>query len=303
MKTKNFLLAGILGIALSGFVLTGCHKDSTSPDTDISAAEDESNASNVSNDSKSVSDAAVTQGNSTDYGRVRPSISSSCKVTFNIDTASSGTDTMYVTFPSTPTLCLDGKYREGQIIVYWNNTNHSVWRAYFDSGATVHMTFNGYARGNSSSNMVQINGNRSWTNNGGQISMSDMNAVNWSFSANLTLKYLATGKTATWNSNRTNTLVYNAPTSTWFYEITGSASGVAQSGVAYTLTITEPLYHTAFPWWFGSGNGCPWIEAGQVTITRQGKTNSLVITFGTLGTCSDQATATIGGNTYTIYMN
>src|ERR1700679_3513800 len=59
MKTKQFLTLGILSIALTGAIFTGCKKDSnTSTDADVSAAQDESNASFVLQDSKSISDGA-----------------------------------------------------------------------------------------------------------------------------------------------------------------------------------------------------------------------------------------------------
>jgi len=305
MKTKNFLFSAIFGVALSAAVLTGCKKDTTPPaapastDSDYTAAQDETNATNISNDSKSVSDAAVTQGSSTALGPVSL-VSSTFTVTFyrTTDTNSLAEDTMYINFGPTPVLCHDGKYREGEIIVYWSNKIHSVWRAYFDSGSTVYMTFRNYARGALPSNMVEINGTRNWTNNGGQISINNVDCENWSFSANLTLIYLATKDTATWTSTRTNTLVNES--GTWYYKITGSASGKSHSGVLYNLTISEPLYHTAIPCWLQGG--CPWIEAGQVQITRTGKTNTLTIDFGTIGDCNSQATAEIGGKSYTFTM-
>jgi hypothetical protein len=302
MKTKQFLLSGALGIALAGFVLSGCHKDSTAADTDITAAQDESNATNISNDSKSVSDAAV-QGNSSDYGPIRnrgvAAYSSHCTVTWN-DTSSSASDTMYVNFGTTPVFCNDLRWREGEIIVYWlKSSGSSVWQSYFDSGSTVNMTFRNYARGNASTNMVEVNGTRSWTNEGGLVTMSDIDNVNWNFQANLTLTYLADGKTATWVSTRNNTLVNVG--GYWYYEITGSGYGVSKSGNSYTVSITSPLYHTAFPWWLGGENGCPYIEAGSVQVNRTGKA-TLTITFGTVGTCSDEATATIDGHSYTFTM-
>jgi hypothetical protein len=293
MKTKKFLLSGILGIAIAGFVLTGCHKASTSPDTDINAAEDESNASTAMNDTKNISDAGM-QGNSNKYAphrNIQAIYSSHCTVSYN-DTGSATTDSMIVNFGSSPVQCNDGRWRQGEIIVYWNkNSAPSAWYAYVDSGNTVNMTFNNYFVGKASSNMNGIKGTRAWKNMG----YNALGEVNWDFNAALTLTY-PTGQTATWNSTRNNTLVYVS--GVYYYEITGSAYGTARNGVGYTLTITSPLYVTALPWWVNGG--CAWIESGTVTVNRTTNTNVLTINFGTIGTCDDIATATLNGNTYTI---
>jgi hypothetical protein len=298
MKTNKILLTGILGIALAGVVLTGCHKASTSPDTDIIAAEDESNASDAMNDSKNVSDAGAQGTASGEYHperNVKAIYSPHCIVSWSLpaDTLS-GYDTMYVTFPSTPTLCNDGRYRQGQVIVYWaRNTGSSLLQSYFDSASTITMTFKNYAAGSSASNMIGITGTRAWTNTG----KNALSEENWKFTANLTLKYFATSQTATWNSSRVNTLVLQG--GVYYYQITGEATGTARNGVIYTLTITSPLYITAFPWWLG---GCAWIEAGDISVNRSNSSNTLTINFGNVGTCDASAVATINGNNYTFSM-
>ena len=161
-----------------------------------------------------------------------------------------------------------------------------------DSANTITESFNGYKVGSTASTMNGVAGTRTWTNEGRNVSGYE----NWNFTAALTITY-PDGKTATWNSTRNNVLTLNG--GVWYYAVTGSAHGVSKNGVGYTLTITQPLYVTALPWWFF---GCAWIESGIVDITRTGSTNTLSINFGNIGTCDNQAVATLNGNNYTIYM-
>jgi hypothetical protein len=294
MKTKKFVLVGILGIALSGFVLTGCHKSSSSPDTDITAAEDESSGQYASTDSKNISDNAV---QNTTHGPQRhghgpiilTAYASSVTATWD---SSGSTASITINFGSSPVQCLDGKWREGEIIVSWPlGSSPFFWEAYFTPGTQITQTFSGFKVGDSQSTMNGVAGSRAWTNEGHDT----LGYEDWNFTANLTITRY-TGKTFTWQSTRTNALV---PVSgTWYYEVTGSATGTTETGVTYNLNITSPLYVTAFPWWLG---GCPYIESGDVSITRStNPNNTLYINFGTLGTCSTTATATLDGNTYTI---
>ena len=300
MKKKIFLVSGIIGIALTLTVFTGCHKkdDATSPSTnnsnsssnDITAAQDESNASDAMNDSKNISDASA-QGNSSQYSpgkNVSAIYSQHCTVRLIHDTNS---DTMYVDFGASPVKCNDGRWRKGEIIVYWLGTG-SLLKTYFDSGSVITMTFNNYAAGNTDTNMIGIAGNRVWTNTGS----NQMAQQNWSFTANLTLTY-ANKQTATWTSSRTNSLVKVG--ADYYYEINGSASGMDRNNVHYSLTISTPLYVTALPWWAG---GCAWIESGILDINLANNLNTLSVNFGTLGNCTPIKTATINNHTYTFIM-
>lgn len=301
MKTKNFVLTGIIGIALTGAILSGCHKkDATTPSSpassssDITAAQDESNASDAMNDSKNISDASA-QGNNSKYNpekSVQAIYSAHCTVTWASDTLS-GYDTMYVNFGSSPVKCNDDRWRKGEIIVYWTRIpGKGLLRTYFDSGSVVTMTFNNYAAGNSDTNMIGIAGTRVWQNTGGNL----LAQQNWNFTANLTLTY-ANHQTATWSSSRANSLVVIS--NTYYYEIVGSASGKDRNGINYSLAIVNPLYVTALPWWLG---GCAWIESGTINVNLANNANTLTLNFGTLGVCTAIKTATINNHTYTFIM-
>ncbi len=286
MKTKHFLITGIIGIALGGMIITGCKKES-SADTDANAAQDDANASYMINDSKNISDgAAKGQANErllgTTCGQIRKG-----------DTIINGvTDTLLdIYFPGT---CMspDGRFRKGHILVYWNG------RGYFDSLATITETWKNYSVTTLAGTSIGITGSRTLTNTG-KDSIGDHS---WSFNANITLSYSG-GGTATWNSSRTNTLVKQG--GIWYYVTNGSASGVSKTGVAYSLTITKGLYYTAFwlngGWPAWGGHYCDCIESGTVELTRTGKTYPLYLTFTSgVGNCNHTATATINGNNYNI---
>lgn len=93
--------------------------------------------------------------------------------------------------------------------------------------------------------------------------------------------------TITRNSSRTRERINNGgtPFNYWDdeFSITGSATGINSKGVAYTITITNPL----IIW-----NNYPHFVKGTVTTTTQNRT--AVLDFGD-GTLDNKATLTING--------
>lgn len=287
MKTKRYLMIGILGIALAGVVVTGCKKkDQPSTDSDVTAAEDEANASFALQDSKTIADGAA-QNQS-----VERVLGSPCGTWTKRDTViGSNTDTLIqISFPGTCT-SPDGRTRKGDIFVFWNG------KRYFDSACVITMTFKNYDVTLLNGKTVNITGTRTLTN----IGKDSAGDCSWSFNANLSLTYIsgATG-TATWTSSRTNVLTKQG--NDYYYVITGGANGVTRNGVSYTISITSPLYHTAY--WLNLKYGyalCDCFESGEVEITRSNKTYPLYLQFTSgVGSCNHTATATINGNNYNI---
>jgi hypothetical protein len=311
MKIKNFLLSGVLGMALAGAVLTGCNK-SDSPSTpsvtppatpDYSATEDENNAATAATDSKNISNAAA-QNNTSGYGMVhgiQAIYSTHCTV---IDTSSANTDSIIVSFGTAPYTaaveCNDGRWRQGQIVVYWPKVNGqtSIGQAYFNPGSVLTMVFRNYAMGTASNSMIGLSGSCSDTNKGNNA-LSEQNS---SFHANIKLTY-TNGQTAQWVANRINTLVQipAGAGGTYYYETTGSASGTSRTGGNYNLSISNsnPLYYIGQV----TSVSCPHFEAGTINLTIPGYTISL--NYGsTPGTCPSTAALTVTGsgttNNYTI---
>ncbi len=305
MKTHIFLSAGIVGIALSGLILTGCHKDSTtapmSTSADITAAEDDANATFAANDSKSISDAAMAWNSNGDaplgHGHLGGvgGIFGSCAIVSGKDTMIAGQEdtVVYINFGLTPCFCRDGRDRKGTIIVYWGlqHPGETWLQAYFDSANTITETFNNYYLKNNG-----IAGTRTWTNEGHNVNGYE----NWNFTANLKVTY-PDGQVATWNSTRNNAIT--DVSSVWYYEITGSAQGTDRNGNPYSLTITSPVYFTVLPWWAG---GCPWPEAGTISITTvltsSMPARTITVNLGTLGTCTPDMFASLNGNRYSYTM-
>lgn len=289
MKTKHFLFMGMLGVALAGMITTGCKKDATA-DTDATAAQDDANASFMINDSKTISDGAA-------KGQATERTLGTCGTVTKRDTIIGGVlDTLIDVYFPGGCVSPDLRTRKGHILFWWNG------KGYFDSAASVTETWVNYSVSCLNGTTITMgNGSTRTLTNTGRDSLGDRN---WSFSANLTMIYSgATTGTATWQSSRTNTLM-GSPSTFFYYSISGGASGTSRTGVAYTLTITQPLIWTAY--WLNLYYGhplknCDCFEAGQVEYTRTGKTYPLYLTFTSgLGNCSHTATATINGNTYNI---
>src|SRR5262249_32088485 len=103
---------------------------------------------------------------------------------------------------------------------------------------------------------------------------------------------LPTGQTIVWTSQRDREWIQGESTLLIFddvYSITGSASGTDQNGNPFTVTITNPLIVKVT---------CPWITEGTLSITH-GSLPTATLDYGD-GTCDDQATVTINGNTFVI---
>jgi hypothetical protein len=286
MKTKHFVITGMIGIALAGMVITGCKKESTA-DTDATAAQDDANASFALNDSKTISDGAA-------KGQATERILLGACATITADSSATN-DTIDIHFPG-GCVSPDGRVRKGDIIVYWKRGV-----GYFDSAASITETWRNYSVTTTGGTIIGIgNGSTRTLTNLGYDNNGD---CSWSFNANLTLNYsgATTGK-ATWTSSRTNTLTNVG--GVYYYVITGGASGTSRTGVSYTLTITQPLYWTAY--WINIFLGktayiCDCFESGTVEYSRTGKTYPLYLQFTSgVGKCAHTATATINGNNYNI---
>jgi hypothetical protein len=273
MKTKHYLLIGILGIALSGVILTGCKKTTTDNPTDTTAAQDDATGADAIQDSKNISDGAA-KGQAVDR-----LMGASCETYRKFDTIiNSVPDTaLDINFGNVNCVCKDGRTRRGHILVFWNG------KSYFDSASSISMTFNNYYLDNNN-----IAGTRLLTNTGSNT---------WTFNANLTITY-PNSQTATWNSTRVYTMT--TVNSVLYWSVTGTANGTCRSGATYKIATTTPLYVTVLPWWFF---GCAWIEAGNVTVTVSSFSYPIYVNFGNpsaLGAndCHYTATATINGNNY-----
>lgn len=269
-------MVGIVGISLAGLLFAGCTKKSTQPtnsNDNYIAAQDDANAANAVVDSKNIADGAA-------KGQANERLMSTCMTILpKRDTLNHQDSLMDIFFGNTDCSCSDGKTRRGHIIVFWPKTYH-----YFDSGATISMTFYNYYV-----NDIGVTGLRTLTN----IGKNNAGNQSWSFTANLVLTFPNNGGQLTWNSTRTNVLTNVS--GAWYYYVSGSASGTTHDAHSFSISITSPLVVTALPWWFF---GCAYFESGALTITVTGLPN-IYVTFGTgVGNCNNDMTITVNSHTY-----
>lgn len=294
MKIKQYLfLAGFCTI-FAALIIVGCKKSdnstNTSP-TDTSSAQDDANANYAIQDSKNIADGAAKQ-------QAVERLMSGCEIiTRHKDTINHvvGDSLLDINFGSTPCQCVDGKYRQGHILVWYMNG----FLSFITPGDSTVMGFNGYAVGGTPTSMIKVAGTRTLINIGAD---TGDNLYSWKFHANLTLTY-SDGGTATWNSTRTNTLTnYN---SSYYFKITGSASGVSKSGANYNIIIdsNNPLYvqPPVYTHYKFINTPCRYIEAGKLTITVSTFSYPIYVSFANGSTppvCESNATATINGVTF-----
>ncbi|MEO6884417.1 MAG: hypothetical protein ABI199_10395 [Bacteroidia bacterium] len=270
MKTKKILIKGLLSAAFLAFIFIGCKKNSDAPqDRDTESGADNAQASLFSQDASNIADNAA-KGQTT----YRPqqggdNVLSTCA------TVKDSAHVLTINFGTTDCMCMDGRYRRGEIIV--NYTNH-----YFDSASVRTITFSNYYV-----NENNVQGTKTVTNMGRNSSGQYF----WSVNANIKITR-ADGKVHTWNANRTRTMVNGSITAyspTDEYNVIGGSTGVDANGISYTTQITKPL-----DWVLD----CHWIRSGTVNITPNGK-STRILDFGN-GNCDNLATLTINGITYNI---
>jgi hypothetical protein len=276
---KNMTTKITLFIAAAALCITinACKKSSTL-DTDITAAQDNSQAENESNFIGNAADA----GAATETPQPRSNGTGwqifQC-ATVTITDTSQAQKTMTITFNPNNGTCrsLDGKLRTGQIIVIWTGR-------YRDSGTVIQTTTNNYTVDGYSYNFK-----RTVTNAGTEL-YNGARVPYFTISENATIA-TSTG-TISWTSSRTREWIAgsNYPLLWWLteYSITGSASGTDRKGEAFTVTITNPII---------ANLGCYWLLVqGTFDLQIQGKAER-TIDFGQ-GTCDDAATCTINGVVY-----
>ena len=280
-KSKIALLAGTAALTFSAiFFVTSCHKKDTTTTTseDTGYTTDQATAEKSFTDVQSISDQASTVASGGSLGYKTAELTSGCATVTRTPTGTSGT--MTIDFGSSNCLCLDGRYRRGQIIVNYTGN-------YADSGSVHTITFNNYFQ-----NDNQVQGTKTVTNMGHNALGQPYFSV---VVAGSITKSTGGVVSAAWTRTRTWTAGYNTPGvfSDDQYAITGSGTITRANGTVVTVAISNsaPLI---------IASGCRWIEAGSLTYTLpSGLTRT--INYGSTPACDDQAVLTLpSGATYTI---
>lgn len=272
-QMKSLVVLSLLGLS----VLAGCRKEKDEPDSDTSTAIDNSFAEATYNDVSAMADQAAGNGTLTTFkGTNDETIMLSPCATVTHDSISSPR-VITIDFGTTNCLCLDGRYRRGQIIVTYQG-------AYRDSGSVHTIRFNNYFV-----NDYQVGGTKTVTNEGTNSSGNTWFSIAVAGSITAT-----TGQVLSWSSAREREWIEGASTAIWsddVYRITGQASGTGFSGTTFTAVIDSPLLIAL---------DCKWIKEGVISFTPSNR-QTRVINYGYLnGNCDRLAQVTIGSNTYTI---
>jgi len=273
---KKFSLALTFMLAAM-FILSSCKKDNTTTDNDFGAVKDDAFAESTYDNVTNLADEAYTLSTSGNYKSSDNIFLGDC-ATVTLDTTVFPR-VLTIDFGDTNCLGNDGRYRRGKIIVTFTGR-------YWHPGTIITTTFDEYYV-----NDNQVEGTKVVTNNG----FNEAGNMNWDIAVN-GLITLANGEgTITWNSQRNREWIegISTPYNRWdnIYLITGDAQGQRANGLHWTRQITSPLRIEL---------ACRFIVSGTVKVIPEGKPVR-ILDFGD-GNCDNQATVTINGNTYTIYL-
>ena len=265
MITRNQLALA----ACAMLALAACRKNEDStPDFDYTSASDNARAEDAFSDMLNQVDKAV------DDNGLRE-MEDACDPTITFDTLSSPR-TITVDFGAVNCTANNGRTRRGSILVTYTGR-------YRDPGTVITLTPQDYYV-----NDKHVQGTKTVTNMG-----EDQNGnLYYTISVNGSVTAADGSWTATHQASRVRTWVQGSDTPTLLddvYEITGGGNGVNRNGVAYTVSITNPLRVAV---------GCPWITAGTVQVTPQDRPTR-TIDYGN-GSCDGTFTVTVNGQSFTV---
>ncbi len=296
MKTKQLILSGTVVVMSVALSFTGCRKDRNNQDTDTSGAEDNALADKSFEDVGQISNEAANSTNgklgSFRIGAGNDGLLSTC-ATLTHDTARK---TIVVDFGTANCLCNDGRYRRGKIFISYTTGFRHL--GYWDSLANITITTSpadDYFVGAEESNMHQVIGTKSITNNGHNAN----HHMNWSVVVGGKIIKANNQGTVTWKSDRR--LEWLAGESTPFiwgddeYGVTGSASVTSAKGIEFNVNITSQIVRKI---------SCPkHFVSGTFDFTPGTKpVRHVDFSPPNNGACDDIATVTINGSTYTVHM-
>jgi len=273
MKKINLALTFMMAAL---FLLSSCKKDNT--DNDFSATKDDAFAEATFDNVTNIADEAYTLSTSGNLKSTDGWIFLSECATVTLDTTVFPR-VLTIDFGDTNCLGNDGRYRRGKILI-------SFTGRYWHPGTIITTTFDQYYV-----NDNQVEGTKVITNNG----FNDSGNMNWDISVNGLITLANGGGAISWVSQRNREWIegISTPYNRWdnIYLITGHATGQRANGLHWTRQITSPLRIEL---------ACRFIVSGTVEINPEGKPVR-ILDYGD-GSCDNEATVTVNGNTYTIYL-
>lgn len=255
-------------------VFSSCRKERDTED--FQTVSDNALAENSFNELKNIADEAYS-GNMVIYRSAMDTLVYGCATVIRDTTGNGGTIT--VDFGTSNCQCNDGKNRRGKVIFTYTGP-------YRDSGTVITHTPDQYFV-----NDNQLTGTKTVTN------MGRNNAGNLWYAIHVdgTVIKANNGGTITWVSDRTREWVAGESTVLNIFDdaylISGTGNGVAANGESFTAQIITPLRKEI---------GCYHFVSGSISITPESRPTR-VIDYGN-GTCDNNATVTVNGNTYSIQL-
>lgn len=277
MKTRTIkLFTAIAFIAMTSLVYTGCKKEDPKP-KNANAAADNSNAESAfAGIWKQIS----TVTDSSNALRTPASGCATASITpFDLVT---WPKTVVIDFGTVNCMGSDGNNRRGVITAVFTGP-------YLDSGTVITVTLTNYYH-----NDYHIQGTQTITNKGNNTAGHLVYNV---VVSGATVTHPTDGRSSSWSTNQDREFYAGYTTNLNIFDdvylIRGSANGVSMEGESYSINTNSDLQVNV---------GCHWIVKGNFTLVLASyPTYPIVFDYGT-GICDGNATATLDGTTYNIYM-
>ena len=276
-KSKFWLCLGTAAMTVSVFIfMAACHKPITATE-DTSYATDQATSEKSFEDAQTIGDQAATTTGNMAFRTTATTASGCATVTHSASTSGtySGDSVITIDFGATNCLCSDGRYRKGQIIIYYSGR-------YADSGSTHTITFNNYYQ-----NDNQVTGTKTVTNMG--HNSLGQTYFDVTINGSIILANGAGTLSAVWS--RTRTWVTEGTPNV--YNITGTGTLTRANGttVGVSIPAATPLV---------IASNCRWIESGTIVYTLPSGL-ARTLNYGNTPVCDAEAQLTLpNGTTYNI---
>jgi hypothetical protein len=277
MKKVN-LISGLIVFAFFALMVTACKKDSNIELEDKAISQDDAYAESTFENVSDMADEAYDIGtgdNLKSFPGGRMFLSDCATVTLDTTVFPR---TMTIDFGEENCLCQDNKYRRGKIIITFTGR-------YFEPGTIITHNLEDYFVNDNS-----VEGTKVVTN------MGENDNGNLYFTIEVTgIVEKEDGSTFSWNSSRQREWIQGSDThNRWddIYLITGTASGIRPNGLTWEREIIKALRVEL---------ACRFIVSGTIELRPEDRPVRL-LDYGN-GDCDNEATVTVDGETYIIYLH
>jgi hypothetical protein len=273
---RAYLFLGMAVFAVFAIYITGCKKETVQLE-DTTISQDDAYAEKTFEDVTGMADEAYEIGTG-NYLKASPwnrMFLSEC-ATVTLDTNAFPLE-LTIDFGEENCLCRDGKYRRGQIIITFTGR-------YRQPGTVITTNFEGYYVNDNSVDGQKVVTNMGENDNGNMYFTIVVEGI----------IEKEDGSSFSWNSTRVREWIQGSDTGNpWddIFLITGTATGTRPNGLTWENEIILPLRVEL---------ACRFIVSGSIELRPQGRPVKL-LDYGD-GNCDNEATVTINGETFTIYL-